>query len=135
MAEKRDMDNLKAFVTYAAERDKRVLVLIDEPYRGTVDEESAERIYQLGQFVAPLDCVMMMLATHVKKPVSLENDTNRAFANYHAEIREVYDHNNQPKGFKRLFKLERGVADWWFNDAARRSRFIDWLGHVCIAKS
>jgi hypothetical protein len=99
-----------------------MLVLIDEPYKGTVDAESAKRIYQFGMDIADFSQVLVAIATHVKKPITLEADTGGIFGNYHVKIEET-----SPGIFKRLFKLEKGPALWWFEDGSKRSRFIDWI--------
>lgn len=122
MAEKKRMEQLHAFIN-ASNAHEQALVLIDEPYRGTVDEESARRIYAFGKDIADNPHAIVCLATHVQKPIDLAQDTNGAFANYHVEILEpIYG------VFKRTFKLKNGPATWWFEDADRRTRFVDWIG-------
>ena len=122
MAEKKRMEQLHAFIN-ASNAHEQALVLIDEPYRGTVDEESARRIYAFGKDIAENSYAIVCLATHVQKPIELPQATNGAFANYHVEILEpTYG------VFKRTFKLKNGPATWWFEDADRRTRFVDWIG-------
>ena len=122
MAEKKRMEQLHAFIN-ASNAHEQALVLIDEPYRGTVDEESARRIYAFGKDIAENPYAIVCLATHVQKPIELPQATNGAFANYHVEILEpTYG------VFKRTFKLKNGPATWWFEDADRRTRFVDWIG-------
>jgi len=121
MAEKKVMTELLDDICKSDEHH-RVLALIDEPYKGTVDDESAKRIYQFGKEVANFSQALIAIATHVKKPIFLEQETNGIFGNYQVNIRE------QSRGiFERLFKLEKGPAMWWFDDEDQRSRFIDWI--------
>jgi len=121
MAEKKIMVELLDDIRHSDARD-RMLVLIDEPYKGTVDAESAKRIYQFGQDVAAFPQALVAIATHVKKPITLEKDTGGIFGNYQVKIEEI-----KPGIFERLFKLEQGPAMWWFEDEEKRSRFVDWI--------
>ncbi|KKP35269.1 MAG: hypothetical protein UR26_C0008G0007 [candidate division TM6 bacterium GW2011_GWF2_32_72] len=100
-----------------------ILVLLDEPYKGTVEVESAIRVYEFGKYIASScpNCVLLT-ATHLKRPIDLENDTDGLFKNYQMGYIEKGACN-----FERTFKIQDGPALWWFNDAAKRSRFIDWL--------
>jgi DNA mismatch repair ATPase MutS len=124
MAEKKVMEELLNDIK-DSDPYNHMLVLIDEPYKGTVDAESAKRIYQFGMDIASYPQALVAIATHVKRPIALAQDTNGVFGNYHVKIEEV------TKGvFERLFKFERGPALWWFEDAEKRSRFVDWIGVV-----
>jgi hypothetical protein len=120
MAEDQRMQIIQKFVE--SSQGQQSLLLIDEPWRGTVDAASAQYIYQFGRRVATYPQLFVMLATHVEKPISLAKDTGGIFTNKSVEIVET-----KAGGFKRTFKLVDGPADWWFNDDDRRSRFIDWL--------
>ena len=123
MAEKMRIDEIKQFVfTNHHNPHFKVMLLLDEPYRGTVDAESADRIYGFGKDIASLLQSIVIIATHVEKPVRLAQDTNGAFANYHVCIKEL-----EGGRFEREFKLEPGILEWWFNDAQKRSRFIDYV--------
>lgn len=121
MAEKKVMLQLLDDIR---ESDKRhpLLVLIDEPYKGTVEDESAKRIYQFGKDIAGYSQALIGIATHVRKPMMLECDTDGIFGNYQVIINEL-----SLGVFERLFKLEQGPAMWWFEDSDQRSRFIDWI--------
>lgn len=121
MAEKKIMTELLSDIQ-KSDIQHPMLVLIDEPYKGTVDDESAKRIYQFGKDVADYDHALVAIATHVKKPIYLEQD-NGIFGNYQVKINEV-----SPGIFERLFKIEKGPATWWFEDEDKRGRFIDWIG-------
>jgi hypothetical protein len=122
MAEKKVMGQLFDDICNS-DANHPMLVLIDEPYKGTVEDETAKRIYQFGKDVAEFPSALVALATHVKKPILLERDTGGIFGNYQVKIRE-----KSLGVFERLFKLEKGPAMWWFEDENQRSRFIDWIG-------
>jgi DNA mismatch repair ATPase MutS len=123
MAEKKCMDAVAQHV-YDSRSTGFTCLLIDEPYRGTVNTETGERIYSFGSSVAPESHAVLLVATHVEKPIQLANDTQGLFDNYQVLIQE-----RSPTTFKRTFKIAPGVAHWWFESADRRSRFIDWLCH------
>lgn len=121
MAEKKVMEELLNDIRQS-DKHHHMLILIDEPYKGTVEDESAKRIYQFGKDVANFPDALVAIATHVKKPIFLEQDTG-VFGNYQVKI-----HEKSFGVFERLFKLEKGPAMWWFEDENQRSRFIDWIG-------
>jgi energy-coupling factor transporter ATP-binding protein EcfA2 len=121
MAQKKRIGEINDFIKKSSINNK-VVVLLDEPYRGTVDEETADRIYMFGTEAVKLPHAVVLIATHVKKPLQLEQDTKGAFANYHIEIQQLR------KGqFKRTFKLAKGPATDWFEDGEFRRNFVDWL--------
>jgi hypothetical protein len=121
MAEKKVMIELLDDIR-ESNKNHPMLVLIDEPYKGTVEDESAKRIYQFGRDIADYPQALVGIATHVKKPMMLEGDTGGIFGNYQVRINEI-----SSGIFERLFKLEKGPAMWWFEDSDQRSRFIDWI--------
>jgi len=119
MAQKRHIANIQRLIQNSTV-DKKMLVLLDEPYDGTTEHLMAERVYEFGQTVKQLPQVVVGIATHVQKPIELANDGS--FANYHVGIEEP-----ALGMFTRTFKLEDGPAHWWFNDKARGGRYQDWL--------
>lgn len=121
MVEKKCMDNLAAYVQNRS-HDQKIMLLIDEPYRGTVDAESAERIYAFGQMAAHIPQASVVIATHVYKPITLSQETKGIFTNCQVLIDQI-DATN----FNRTFKIVPGVATWWFADARKRANFVDWL--------
>jgi len=121
MAEKKTMAELFEDIQ-RADAERHILVLIDEPYKGTVDAESAKRIYQFGKDIAGYPQALVVIATHVKKPIALAQEMPGIFGNYQVKIDEI-----SYGIFRRLFKLEPGPAMWWFDDDAQRSRFVDWI--------
>ena len=122
MAEEKIMTEILGNIKRSAREHYHILALIDEPYKGTVDVESAKRIYQFGKDIADFSQALVAIATHVKKPITLEADTGGIFGNYQVKIKEI-----TPGVFERLFKIGKGPARWWFEDDEKRSRFIDWV--------
>lgn len=121
MAEKMRIDAITQYVFENNKPGFKALLLLDEPFKGTVDAESADRIYAFGKQIASLNGLVVTIATHVEKPIHLAPDTG-AYENYHVCIQE------RPDGtFSRSFTLEPGVLTWWFNDPEKRSRFIDFV--------
>jgi DNA mismatch repair ATPase MutS len=121
MAEKKRMQELSSLMQNS-NKNKHLLILIDEPYKGTVDDEAANRIYTFGKSIVPYTNSLVAITTHVKKPVLLAMESPSIFGNYHVRIIE------KEKGkFERLFLLEQGPAMWWFDEVDKRSRFVDWL--------
>jgi DNA mismatch repair ATPase MutS len=121
MAERACMDEIASF---AHKSHGPILLLIDEPYRGTVDLEASKRIYAFGKSIADMKYCIASIATHNQYPIELARDTNGAFANWHVHIEEI---KSISSSFKRTYKIKPGPADWWFEDAEKRSKFIDWL--------
>ncbi len=119
MAEDKRMLQLQEFIDQNSA--KNTLLLIDEPWRGTVDVASAQYIYAFGKYIAPLQNCITCIATHVKKPIDLAQETDGLFSNAQVAIDQKDDL------FTRTFKLKSGPALWWFQDDERRSRFITWL--------
>lgn len=115
------MNELREDIQHSHAKE-RMLILIDEPYRGVVDVVAEERIYEFGMDIAEYNQVAVVIATHLKAPMMLPEATRGAFDNYQIKIREI-----STGIFERLFKLEHGAATWWFEDRAKRSRFVDWI--------
>ncbi|EKD23374.1 MAG: hypothetical protein ACD_82C00087G0001 [uncultured bacterium] len=120
MAEHKRVNEVKTDINSC---NGNIFVLLDEPYKGTVDVESDIRVYEFGKYVAENcpNCVLLM-ATHLRRPIDLEAGTNGLFKNYQMGYVE-----NGICDFERTFKVQDGPAIWWFDDASKRSRFIDWL--------
>jgi len=102
--------------------DGNILVLLDEPYKGTVESESASRVCRFGKEISTIEHCSLLMATHLEKPITLADETKGIFANYQMGYIEHDDLT-----FTRTFKLEHGPALWWFHNPKKRSTFIDWL--------
>ncbi len=98
-----------------------VFVVFDEPFKGTVESEAERYCYNLGRQLAQMPHCMTIIATHLRKPIELACDIPGVFDNYQVLLAQ---HNNQ---FVRTFQLAHGPAQWWFDDAAKRSAFVDQL--------
>lgn len=101
----------------------KVLAIVDEPYRGTVHNITAESINLFfDTYVVPADNSILLIATHVESPVHYADTYPSLFANYHMTIDfENHDH------IKRTFKISPGPATWWFHDDNKQHRFIQWF--------
>lgn len=121
MAEKKRIDDIKNDILKYSQKDC-FFVLLDEPYRGTVESEAAYRINLFAKELVPLNHCMMIMATHLQEPTTLSENTHGIFANYQLGLEEKTDGR-----FVRTFTLLPGFADWWFKDFIKRRRFIDQL--------
>lgn len=101
------------------EKGQFAFFLIDEPYTGTIEVEAAQRVVDFGKELANNQNVMSVIATHLEKPIQL-SDSGK-FKNLHLELLELDD------SFIKTFKLVEGPANWWFEDAEKRKKFVDWL--------
>lgn len=116
MAQKESMDKIQEFVL--GDPSKISLILLDEPYDGTVTDEIARRAGAFCDNVVTSKNCLAIVATHIMPTLSNE----KLYAWAHVDIAE-------PKAgtFRRTFKLRSGLAKRWFEDPLWRSRFIDWL--------
>jgi len=116
MAQKESMDKVLQFVH--SDPAKVSLVLLDEPYDGTVTDEIARRAGAFFDSVITSNNCLAIGATHIMPQLANE----KLYGWYHVGITE-------PKlgEFKRTFQLQPGLAKRWFEDQAWRGRFIDWL--------
>lgn len=99
--------------------------IMDEVFKGTMEEEGAKRVYRFGSEIAKSSQSICLMATHFNYPTILERETNGKFVNFHVGLQE---HSNGL--FDRMFKLVSGKNEWWFNDSNKRDRFIEWLQTV-----
>lgn len=105
-----------------APRDHKLLVVMDEPLHGTVEAEGQQLVEDFMTWVSQFENCSVHIATHFKSPAYLAS-TRGIFANYHLEILD----GTTPGEFTRTFVMLDGPADWWFNDADRRKRYIQWI--------
>jgi len=117
MASKAGMERLYEF-THNNPAPRRIITLIDEPYAGTVDDEMERRTGQFCNDITRVGNGIAVIATHVKPSFK----AGAEFGFYHVDIAE-----NGTDGFGRTYKVKSGLCGWWFDDAARRRRYIDWL--------
>lgn len=102
------------------------LTLMDEVFKGTMQSEASKLIIKFSNKISQVGENICVMATHFNEPsIELEKCKDATFANYHMETQE-----KAPGRFKRTFKLIKGRNEWWFNDSAKRDRYIKWLQSV-----
>lgn len=121
MAQKSRMDQISAFIKSATAQDL-FFVLVDEPYRGTVEIESQKRVMGFANDIALYDQVMLMMATHFEKPTLLAETLPAYYTNYQCEFIKTADGL-----LDRTYRLLPGAALWWFHDEVMRGLYIDCL--------
>ncbi|MCL5436710.1 MAG: hypothetical protein M1549_02430 [Candidatus Dependentiae bacterium] len=123
MAQKARFDEICSRI--AQLRDQRMVIFMDEPLSGTVEEEAGRIIYEkCRDLLAPQKQAICIIATHAAQPTHLEADTHGAFKNFYVEVFE-----REPGVFERTYKLRPGLLTQWFEDAEWRHRFVEWLSH------
>jgi hypothetical protein len=120
MAQQRRLEKLKASA-YRATGQTYTLLLIDEPYRGTIEAEAEKRAYQFCRTITDNPNAMTIMACHLQEPILLEAHTGR-WCNKQVVIEQKSD-----QAFNCTYKIIDGPAWWWFNDLTQRINFIDWL--------
>jgi hypothetical protein len=120
MAQQQRLEQLKQKAE-ASNARAYTLLLIDEPYRGTIEAEAEKRTYQLGQHITQHPYTMAIMACHLQEPIMLEQHTKR-WCNKHVVIEQT-GHN----AFLCTYNIADGPAWWWFNDLTQRMHFVDWL--------
>lgn len=104
----------------AKNKNEKLLLIVDEPYSGTVGDAVDHETYKFSSEIAKNPNVICLLATHTEKATGLANEQDPKFANYHFEI--IDDGNN----ITRTYKMLNGKCDWWYNNVdGRRERYID----------
>lgn len=123
-SEKQRVEEIRAFIKNAQSFDK-FFILIDEPITKTIADHAEQYVYNLGLELAQAKHCITLMSTNHKKPIKLIQDS-LCWCGFYPEVHEVEN------GFYRTYKLQEGVAHWWFSnnedDRAKRTRFIDWIG-------
>ena len=100
MVQKQRMDDyIVPYVQQAVEKGEHILLLIDEPYSGTVEVEKNMRTNSFCNAIKDYDNCLMTLVTHLQEPTLLAKKTNGLFINQHLRIDCINDH------FVRIFKI------------------------------
>ena len=94
--------------------------ILDEAFKGTVGDECEERVFNFGKTLSESSNTLSMFATHGKFPMTLEEHTHGLYQNYQVELIET-----APGEFVRTHRLIRSKNNWWFDDKAKRQRFLD----------
>jgi len=96
--------------------------MLDEVFKGTIEKEGAQRVFDMGQELATHTNTISIFAVHSELPTELEEYTHGLYQNFHVGLTEA-----APGSFSKTFKLVPGKNDWWFNDSHKRKRFISYL--------
>lgn len=109
MAQKVRADKIVARVNKAS-ADARFIIVIDEPFSGTVEQQAAGLAAELAHTLATDPRNLLVLATHFEAPTKLAvDDTN--VANYQLQV----DMDSTTGKLTRRFLLLEGSAIWWFD--------------------
>lgn len=122
MAASAGMDALTNYIK-ETQADKKYMILVDEPYRGTVNDETAARTGTFCRDVMYRPNIITVLATHIMPDLTMQEEC--AWGAYSIAIEEP-----TPGVFKRKYELKREVPGeriWWFTNKAMRSRYVDWI--------
>lgn len=108
-------------------QNKKLLVLFDEPCRGTHPQETVRRFGEFCIAVAHNPNAYIFCTSHNQELVALiQSAINSFFMVQHMEIL----HPN-PGNFIQTYQLKHGAPHWWFNDEQQRTEYIDWfIEHV-----
>jgi len=123
---------MKSFVDLAkslGSSPKKALLLIDEAFSGTVEDEASKRIVQFMDTVEPIDNAIIVVSTHLKDPVYARSTGSR-FRNYCMKVNVMHNGSDDTKTvrFGKVFRCEPGVLEWWFDDPYLRSQYIEQNG-------
>lgn len=119
MAQRERMEQL---LDIASDASDNIFVLVDEPYRGTVETTAQKLVFEFGKKMASSAKTMLVLATHFELPTTLSSIAGNAYSNYQCEFVRTAQGR-----LERSYKLLPGVATWWFHDDAMRSLYLDCL--------
>lgn len=119
-AEVKRMHHLEQSIT--DHEDGPALVLIDEPYRGTIPPITAQCLHEFCEkTLLPSTHVISCIATHVEKPIALAHEHPAHFVNKHMDILFI------GTTVERLFTIADGPATWWFTDEKKQNLYIEWF--------
>ncbi len=121
MAEAQRVDQIERDISLLKPTD-RCLTIMDEVFKGTMQEEGAKRLYRFGEKVIQVQQNICIFATHFREPTVLEEESNGRIINLHVGLEEPEVGNFRP-----TYKLIPGINTWWFEDKEKRERYIDWL--------
>lgn len=103
--------------------NRYAFLIFDEPFKGTTHSVMEDMTCALIRELANNSCQLSCIVTHIEKPTLLEPELNGLMHNYFVEVIE------QNGDFVRTFRLNRGSAAWWFNDAQAQLRFRAWMSN------
>lgn len=125
MAERARMQLLKTKIR-GLQDGRFALTIIDEPFKATMEQEASKLVTKFMEKIEQVTENITIMASHFIEPaVASEKRDNSRFVNFHMDTIE-----RTPGRFKRSFKLKPGKCGWWFDDEAKRSRYVNWLQTV-----
>lgn len=120
MAQRKRMNELAALAH--AEKALPMMLLVDEPYRGTVEATSQQMVTSFCSSIGECESAAMFLATHFQQPTTLADQNGAIFEN----VQCLFDVDETGRMY-RTFKLAPGAATWWFTDDHARSQYLSML--------
>lgn len=114
-AQKRRIEETLATIMHY--RDKTTLLVIDDPFQGTYEEQARTLLTHYAQSLITAPHCMTLMTIRFAQPFELEQ-----FSDFHPEINELL-----LGAFEHTYKLLPGPATWWFADAEKRQRYFETL--------
>ncbi len=122
MAAQQAIQQIQEFMKHIT-HNQTGMILLSEPYKGTVEAEAAYRINQFcTEYFLKHPTIIMGLESHVFAPIELAKKFPQSFANKQMTIK-LLDNGT----FERTFLMSDGAADWWFENNQLRSQYVDWI--------
>lgn len=130
MAAQQAIQQIQEFMEHITP-EKTGMILLSEPYKGTVEAEAAYRINQFcTEYFLKYPTIIMGLESHVFAPIELAKKFPESFANKQMTIKLL-----ENGIFERTFLMSDGAADWWFENNQLRSQYVDWINDLVKKKS
>lgn len=117
-AQLHEITQLRETIKSYDKRGQKLFCFLDEPLTGTMEEAGAQELRDFCDFIATQRSTVCVLATHfnnVTKPESF-----KPFFVSCDETKKVGD-------FVREYLLKQGKHPWWYEDAEKRTRYINWM--------
>ncbi len=134
--EQEKMKQLGISIKSGCNNHKRVLAIIDEPFKSTKEELASVCLDNFMKDIEFYDKSICLIASHFLIPgQKVEERNNGRFINLHIP---VYEEPSKSGTFKRGFKLEKGIDENWFNqskeDSGWMERYDAWLAFTKLIK-
>lgn len=106
-----------------AQENKKIIILFDEPCRGTHPQETARRFGEFCVTIAPEKTAFVFCTSHSNELLTIiQQQTDAFFMVQHMEILHL-----KPHDFFQTYLLKPGAHEWWFTDDGKRREYIDWF--------
>lgn len=134
--EQEKMKQLGISIKSGCNNHKKVLAIIDEPFKSTKEELASVCLDNFMKDIEFYDKSICLIASHFLIPgQKVEERNNGRFINLHIP---VYEEPSKSGTFKRGFKLEKGIDENWFNqskeDSGWMERYDAWLAFTKLIK-